>query len=62
MTNVYQGGEVNVHQRICMRHLGNHRRGNPLADWLCNFQKEEVKLFLGGKKYDGKGIPTAPGN
>ena len=29
-----------VYPRICMRNLGNHRRGNPVADWICHFQKE----------------------
>ena len=43
------GGQSNVHPRICMRHLGNHRRGNPLADWLCRFAQEKVKNDLGGK-------------
>ena len=27
-----------------MRHLGNHRRRNPLADWLCHCKKEKVNI------------------
>ena len=35
----------NVHPRICMRHLGNHRCGNPVADWICHCAQEKVKLI-----------------
>ena len=31
---------MSVHTRICMRNLGNHRRGNPAADCICHFPKE----------------------
>ena len=36
----YEGGRVIAYTRICMRNLGNHRRGNPLADRLCHFPQE----------------------
>ena len=36
--------EKNVHPRICMWHLGNHRRGNPVADWICYFPEEVMRV------------------
>ena len=34
------GERLDVYPRICMRNLGNHRRGNPVADWMRNFLQE----------------------
>lgn len=29
-----------VYPGICVWNLGDHRRGNPLADWLCHFPQK----------------------
>ena len=29
-----------VYSRIRMWHLGDHRRGNPVADWICHLPQE----------------------
>lgn len=29
---------------IRMRHLGNNQSGNPVADWICHFPKEAMRV------------------